>query len=276
VEGVTDGVAVGVTPTFPSTVKAGQTLVPASLQIAWANSLGNGNEGHADNVTGIQLTPACGTFTSGIDCPSAPTDFREPGVFTLSSSGTGVGCGAVTNFTITVVDAASGKVSITPGFQLPVNGVCTISFTLNERGGDQGCPIRLQRRPGRRACRRDCDRCGEQQPRRRFQIGREIPSQRSVQHRRRRTLGTNGAPPVNLSTRRLTGPRAQRQQQSSYGHRDLRAVRAERFDLRGNSVWNAGGQSDELHHQSNQLPDQLRPAAHSAPMQQVCGTDGGL
>ena len=110
------GVGLGVTPTFPATVKAGQTGVPASLQIAWGNSIGNGNEGHADNVTAIQLTPTCGTFTNSVDCPSAPTDFRDPGIFTLSSSGTGVGCGGVTTFTIAVVDAPSGKVAITPGF----------------------------------------------------------------------------------------------------------------------------------------------------------------
>src|SRR6185295_6367558 len=94
------GVGVGVTPTFPPTVKQGQTAVSASLQIAWANTLPN--DTHADNITSITLTPACGTFVSSTDCPSAPTDFRQPGVFTFSSSGTGVNCGGVTTFTITV------------------------------------------------------------------------------------------------------------------------------------------------------------------------------
>src|SRR5438876_908508 len=92
------GVGLGVTPTFPTSVKAGQTGVAASLQIAWGNT--SPNDTHGNNVSNITLTPACGAFVSSADCPSAPADFRDPTIFTLSSSGTGVGCGSTTTFTI--------------------------------------------------------------------------------------------------------------------------------------------------------------------------------
>src|SRR5262249_46282538 len=115
------------TPTFPPAVKAGQMGLAANLTIAWAN---NGvNVGHGNNVSAIKLTPQCGTFAVSTDCPAAS---QEPGLITLSSSGTGSGCGAVTTFTIT--PDVTGEVTITPGFDLPVNGVCTINFTLNING----------------------------------------------------------------------------------------------------------------------------------------------
>src|SRR6185436_15639979 len=97
------GIGLVVTPNFPASVKPGQTGVAASLQIAWANT--SPNNTHANNVSNITLTPACGVFTSAPDCPSVPTDLRDPGIFTVSSSGIGVGCGGITNFAITVVDA---------------------------------------------------------------------------------------------------------------------------------------------------------------------------
>jgi hypothetical protein len=100
--------------------------LPASIQIKWLNT--TPNETHANNITAIELTPSCGAFVASSVCPVASAD---PGVLTLSASGTGVGCGAVTTFTITVIDAPTGRVSFTPGFQLPVNGTCTISFTVN-------------------------------------------------------------------------------------------------------------------------------------------------
>src|SRR4030095_10834736 len=109
------GVGLCVSPSWATaSVKAGQMNVPASIQIKWLNT--TPNDTHANNVTAIELTPSCGAFVASSICPLASAD---PGVITLSSSGTGVGCGAVTTFTITVVDAPTGRVSFTPGFQLP-------------------------------------------------------------------------------------------------------------------------------------------------------------
>src|SRR4030095_11256946 len=90
------------------------------------------NLGHANNVTNLTLTPSCGAFVASTDCPTAPSDFRDPGVFTLSALATGSNCGGVTTFTVTGLDAASGKVGFSRGFTLAGGPTpCVISFTFN-------------------------------------------------------------------------------------------------------------------------------------------------
>src|SRR5262249_40585610 len=98
----------------------------ANLTIAYAN---NGvNAGHSDNVTQITLVPACGAFAASENCPAANL---QPGIFTLSSSGIGSNCGGGSTLTTSEIDAASGKVSFTPGFVLAPDAVCVISYTFS-------------------------------------------------------------------------------------------------------------------------------------------------
>lgn len=121
------GVALGVTPHFPPAVKVGPTALPASLEIKWLNTAPN--DQHANNVTNIELTPSCGTFVNSSACPGSALD---PGVLHIRGGGTTRGdCGGVALFTISVVDAPSGRIRFTPGFVIPVGGTCVISFTFD-------------------------------------------------------------------------------------------------------------------------------------------------
>ncbi|MGH9125183.1 MAG: beta strand repeat-containing protein [Acidimicrobiales bacterium] len=139
------GVGFGVVPTFPSVVTVGQTGLPANLTIQNTSTTPD----NASNVTlsTIDLVPACGTTfgTAPInDCPIANAD---PGVFTLSPTGTGqagTAC-AGTTFTITTVDPATGQVSFSPStpvvLQPPGTGPggalaeCVIDFTFTVNMG---------------------------------------------------------------------------------------------------------------------------------------------
>src|SRR5437867_2589881 len=78
------GVGLGVTPTFPASAKLGIPTQTVSLRIAWQNT--SPDDLDDDLVSGIVVTPSCGEFPPGSECPSTPTDFRDPGVFTLASS----------------------------------------------------------------------------------------------------------------------------------------------------------------------------------------------
>jgi archaellum component FlaF (FlaF/FlaG flagellin family) len=131
------GLGLGVTPTFPPSVTIGQTGIPASLQIA--------NDSTAAEATGnvtintIKIVPACGTGTSVAgtgDCPAANAD---PGVLPLSATGVGeagTACAGDT-FTLTVNDAATGQVTLTPSTTIVLtppgtpNSICRIDFTLD-------------------------------------------------------------------------------------------------------------------------------------------------
>ena len=108
------GVGFGVTPQFPANVTVGQTGIPATIQVT--NTSTPGDDTSNIQITSLFLVPACGT-TFGVapnnNCPAAQAD---PGVFQLSSTGTGeagTACAGQT-FLITVVDATTGQVSFTP------------------------------------------------------------------------------------------------------------------------------------------------------------------
>ena len=132
------GVGLGVTPTFPSTVAVGQTGVPASLQILNAStppeSTGN------LTVNTISLVPVCGTAAAVPGTGDCPVANADPGVFVLSPTAVGeagTAC-AGTNFTVTVIDAATGQVSFTPTGGPVVltppgtaNSVCRIDFSFD-------------------------------------------------------------------------------------------------------------------------------------------------
>lgn len=133
------GVGVAVTPDFPSNATVGQTALPASIQILNDSTLPEASSNV--DVNTINLVPACGvSFASGAtgDCPAADAD---PGVFQVSSVGTGeagTAC-AGTSFTTSIIDASTGQVSFTPSMPVvlgPANDsgaspVCRLDFTFN-------------------------------------------------------------------------------------------------------------------------------------------------
>src|SRR5262249_9518507 len=84
----------------------------------------------AKNVFNIILPPSCGVFASQATCPAGQED---PGVFTLSNTGTATDaaeCGGNTNFTISAPIAPDGHVTITPGFSLRGGGLTTTSAPI--------------------------------------------------------------------------------------------------------------------------------------------------
>jgi Ca2+-binding RTX toxin-like protein len=153
---VVAGAQIDVPSNGSSTVTVGQSAIPATLTL---RNLNNGPDVSATNEVcnvgessppctsperGITLVPSCKQLASG-QCTAAGAD---PGVFALSSSGTGqIGssCGGMP-FTITVIDPVFGTVRFTPPpgsrVSLPGSGSrCVIRFTfgvLKSPTADQG------------------------------------------------------------------------------------------------------------------------------------------
>ncbi|HEX2041456.1 MAG TPA: hypothetical protein VHF24_02360, partial [Acidimicrobiales bacterium] len=127
------GVGFGVTPTFPPVVTAGQTGLPASLQIV--NQATPPSNTTPVQLTSITLVPSCGTFVISDICP-AP----DPGVFQLSPTGigeAGTACAGIT-FAITLIDPVQGRYQFIPPpppivLQPPGNpgDTCRILFTFD-------------------------------------------------------------------------------------------------------------------------------------------------
>ncbi len=116
------GIGVGVAPDFPATVTVGQTAVPVGLELTNSSTADVGTT----TVDTIFLTPQCGDL-------NVPCTTPDPGVFAVSATGTGaLACSGI-NFTITEVDAATGKVQFTPSsaINLALGSVCRINFTVN-------------------------------------------------------------------------------------------------------------------------------------------------
>ncbi|MGH9278986.1 MAG: beta strand repeat-containing protein, partial [Acidimicrobiales bacterium] len=102
------GVLLGVFPQFPTQVTVGAANVAATIEAI------NGSDGAEATgpitVTDLTLIPSCGNFAA--NCAGG----ADPGVFQLGSTGTGqagTGC-AGRGFTITVIDAGTGKVRFSP------------------------------------------------------------------------------------------------------------------------------------------------------------------
>src|SRR5207244_9106884 len=114
-------------------VAVGQTGLSGSLQITYQNTFPNAT--HPNNVTAVHLTMSCGAQVGAEDCPTAP-DQRDPGVFTIDAAATGqagTACAGI-GFTVSLLDAASGKVQFTPGFTVtntPPHNTCIIDFTFS-------------------------------------------------------------------------------------------------------------------------------------------------
>ncbi len=122
------GVGVGVAPDFPATVTVGQTAVPVGLEIT--------NNSTADvgsiDLSNIRLVPQCGdTDADSTTCITVGE--KDPGVFTMSASGTGANACAGINFTIAENDATTGQVLFTPSATttLAQGATCRINFTAS-------------------------------------------------------------------------------------------------------------------------------------------------
>src|SRR5262249_5514980 len=125
------GIGLGIAPKYPSSVVVGNTGVPVSLSIQNTSSAPQ-NTGDV-TLSNIKHTPSCGDASASI-CVGANID---PGVFTVSATGTGgsnaactgsntpfaccTGAGTGTcnacsgrTFTITVADVTTGEVLFTP------------------------------------------------------------------------------------------------------------------------------------------------------------------
>ena len=141
------GVIASAGPTFPTTVTVGQTGLPASITLENRNT--NPNAGDTNTVCnageatppcaspeqGIALVATCKQIASG-SCTAAGAD---PGVFSLSSTGTGeagTSCAGMT-FAIAVIDFTYGTVRFTPqpvGSHVTLPGFgasCVIDFTFD-------------------------------------------------------------------------------------------------------------------------------------------------
>jgi hypothetical protein len=130
-------VGLAVTTTFPSTATVGQTELPASIEVRNTSTAPES----AGNLTinAIRLVPACGSTSpaAGGDCSAAEED---PGVFSVSSTGTGEAGTACAGqlFTISVIDPGTGQLSFTPTagpvtLTAPAtpNSVCRIDLTFS-------------------------------------------------------------------------------------------------------------------------------------------------
>ena len=146
--GAVAGVAIGVTPNFPTSVKVGQTGLPADLIITWANTIGN--ETHGNRVTGLSITPSCGAIPSQTSaCPPASVEAGIPTPISLSSTAIGsADCRDPANpavvpnpprtFVISPPGTPGGAWTITPDFFLPAPATpadpapsCIITFQIN-------------------------------------------------------------------------------------------------------------------------------------------------
>jgi hypothetical protein len=141
------GIGLSISPTYPSPLTVGQTNVAVSLLIT--NGSTEPENAGTLTLTSIRHTPACGS--AQIPCPNAAADpmgidRRDPMVFSLSATGTGMSMGSEDGacvgrtFDITVVDVNTGEVSITPndamgavvlGSPMSPTAGCLIAFTVD-------------------------------------------------------------------------------------------------------------------------------------------------
>ena len=123
------GVSLEVTPSFPATVTAAATGLPAS--VSFVNDSTGPDADFSLSITGIALTPSCGNA-------STVCNEIDPGVFSLSASGTGqagTACAGAT-FAIAAPDLnGRSVVTFSPAIVLTPTGqpgsTCTFVFTFN-------------------------------------------------------------------------------------------------------------------------------------------------
>jgi len=115
------------TPDFPNQVTEGDTNLPVGLDLIPNIT---GTDTGPVILTQITLIPSCGNQTGTGTCALGDAD---PGVFSVSASGTGAVACAGINFTIAETDAATGQVTFTPNSPISLNSGqdCRINFTVN-------------------------------------------------------------------------------------------------------------------------------------------------
>jgi cysteine-rich repeat protein len=115
------------TPDFPPTVDVGDTNVSVGLDL-----LPNitGDDTGPVVLEGITMIPACGEQTGTGTCANTEWD---PGVFSVSATGTGADNCTGINFTITETDPSSGEVTFTPDATIMLDSLqnCRINFTID-------------------------------------------------------------------------------------------------------------------------------------------------
>jgi hypothetical protein len=138
------GVGASAVPSFPTAVTAGNTGVPASIEVR--NSNNDANSGDTNTVCnfgdgfpcpagdpGITLIPSCAALGAFSVCSGA-----DPGVFRVSDVATGAdgtACAGMA-FNVSLIDPANGQVRFTPqgGAHVTLAGagaVCRIAFTFS-------------------------------------------------------------------------------------------------------------------------------------------------
>lgn len=121
------GIGVGVAPDFPATVSVGQTNVPGTLNITNNSTSDVGTI----SLTEILMTPSCGDLS--VPCN---TGMSDPGVFSVDSPATGSGACVGKTFTVSIVDATTGRVHFVPDSKvdLSLGATCVINFTFDVLG----------------------------------------------------------------------------------------------------------------------------------------------
>jgi len=149
--GAQAGVGASSTPTFPSTVTVGQTVVPGttgpSIELENRNTPNNAGDTNVvcnfgdgapcpPGDPGITMIPACGQLAAFSTCAPSGAD---PGVFRLpptAQGDAGTACAGM-SFTITLIDPVFGQLRFTPqpagtNVSLPGRGsICRISFPVD-------------------------------------------------------------------------------------------------------------------------------------------------
>lgn len=149
------GIGITAAPTFGSPVTVGAANLPASLTITNTStgaeatgtvtlcagpnaSVQNTCTGFGLPASSLLVTPSCGSTAPAQTCPAGSAD---PGVFQLSSTGTGAAgtaCAGVV-FTISAVNQSTGQVAFVPATTIalaapggsPGASVCQVNYTAN-------------------------------------------------------------------------------------------------------------------------------------------------
>jgi hypothetical protein len=114
------------TPDFPAVAQIYDMGVSVGLDLL---PVITGGDTGPVTLVGITMIPSCGLRTGTGACASSEWD---PGIFSVSSTGTGAGACAGINFTIAETDASSGEVTFTPSSAVTLNHLdnCRITSPL--------------------------------------------------------------------------------------------------------------------------------------------------
>ncbi|MDQ3075638.1 MAG: hypothetical protein M3Q34_00730 [bacterium] len=121
------GVGVGVAPDFPATATVGQTNIATQMEISNSSTSDIGSI----TLNTINLIPSCGNNDANtITCAGSEVD---PGVFTVSATGTGSDACTGINFTTSISNVTTGEVLFTPSSPIILSpgAKCIVNFSIN-------------------------------------------------------------------------------------------------------------------------------------------------